>query len=388
MEKSVHKTSNMVRLLYITNSLSAYSETFIWNTVASLSQISEIKLTIATTQSKDTSPNSITLKEPFLMSYCLSALRKVRLTKIANNVFDYWLNRKLKNVDYDIVWIDFGDNAVKMFKSFNHLGKKVIAHLHGYDASKLLFNNTYLIKLIELSETNTLIVPSEYNRKRLVTAGCISKNIKCIPYAFYGSFEPRDYRNTDRFVLIFAGRFVQKKDPRILMYAFREVSNKFPSSELILIGDGTLRNEVALLVKKMGLEAKVKLLGAQPQKEVFYWMKKANIYIQHSVTTNEGDQEGYPNSILEAQCMGLPVISTIHAGIPEIVDNGQTGYLVQEFDFEAMAEKIIFLFERPELLKQMGQNAMEKFQEEAKPELRLSQLVSILKSGINQSIAQ
>jgi colanic acid/amylovoran biosynthesis glycosyltransferase len=376
----VHKTSNMVRLLYITNSLSAYSETFIWNTVASLSQISEIKLTIATTQSKDTSPNSITLKEPFLMSYCLSALRKVRLTKIANNIFDYWLNRKLKNVDYDIVWIDFGDNAAKMFKSFNHFGKKVIVHLHGYDASKLLFNVIYRNKLNDLSQENIIIVPSRYNRKRLVLSGCNENNIYVIPYAFHDKikeYEMPKIRSGNQ-ILLFAGRFVPKKDPRILIYAFREVLKSHISAELVMIGDGELLKDVISLVKEFKLEKKVKILGSQNHQNVLNWMRTATVYVQHSVTSYSGDQEGFPNSILEAQCCGLPVVSTIHAGIPEIVHDGETGYLVQEFDFEKMAERISYLLAEPQLINKMGRRAVEINESSALPEKRIQKIVQLI----------
>ena len=147
-----------------------------------------------------------------------------------------------------------------------------------------------------------------------------------------------------------------------------------------MIGDGYLLQDVISLVKQFKLESRVKLLGSLDHEQVLSWMRKATIYVQHSVTTENGDQEGYPNSILEAQCSGLPVVSTIHAGIPEIVIDGETGYLVQEFDFEAMAERITHLLSEPHLIYRMGRSAYEKFKDLAIPEKRIQKILELINS--------
>lgn len=371
----------MKKLLYITNSLGAYSETFITNTIQSLENSAYVDLILATTKARSTlMKNDINLSTPKLYQYLINVLAKIKLKSLADILKYSYINGRLKNVDFDVAWIDFGDNGINLYSIFNKRNKKVIVHLHGYDASKLLFKSSYLDELISLSKKNIIIVPSHYNRKRLIISGCNENNICVMPYAYYGNFKSYDENKIqpEKPILLFAGRFVPKKDPRILLYAFREVIKTNDNVQLIMIGDGKLFNEVRTLIKEFKLEHRVKTLGSLPQIEVLNWMQKATIYIQHSVTSEDGDQEGYPNSILEAQCSGLPVVSTIHAGIPEIVIDGETGYLVQEHDYEKMAERISHLLREPYLINTMGKNASARFRHSAAPENRINNLLQII----------
>lgn len=374
----------MIKLLYITNSLNTYSETFIRNTIESFQKHNILNITVATLNKQPKFNSSLNINIPSLIQIFTVFLGKIGLSNFSKALKFYFIKYRLRNISFDIVWIDFGDNAINLFSLFNNMGVKVVVHLHGYDASKLLFNREYCTKLSHLSQNNTIIVPSMYNKKRLILAGCKAENIYVVPYAYYGVFSDQyaiiPKRNKP--LLLFVGRFVQKKDPRILIYAFKEVIQHNKNVDLYLIGDGILIPEVVLLVKQFGLSENIHLLGSLPQVEVFSWMRSAYIYIQHSVTTKDGDQEGYPNSILEAQCSGLPVVATIHAGIPEIVENGITGYLVQEFDFQFMANRILALLEDSELRDLMGFNALKKFKESANPYNRVEKLVSILQNTL------
>jgi len=372
----------MKKLLYITNSLNAYSETFIVNTINALRVDSYVDIIIGTTGKDKLFENrsDVNLSIPQWIKYLIIAINKIGLHEIGYYLKYKFIRYRLEENRFDLVWIDFGDNGVNLFPVFKRLGKKVILHLHGYDASKLLFNAKYRKALGLFSRENIIIVPSRYNRKRLILSGCIQENIHVLPYAYYGSFQPfLDFRcNNGKSLLLFAGRFVQKKDPRILIHVFNEVVKVNDNVDLVMIGDGKLLNEVELMVEQFNLKQKVRLLGSLKHEDVLSWMSKATVYVQHSVTSDDGDQEGYPNSILEAQCLGLPVVSTIHAGIPEIVIDGETGYLVQEFDFEKMAERISYLLSNRELANKMGRRAQEICKTNASPERRLKKIIQLI----------
>jgi colanic acid/amylovoran biosynthesis glycosyltransferase len=116
---------------------------------------------------------------------------------------------------------------------------------------------------------------------------------------------------------------------------------------------------VSQQIEAYNLQSYIFLRGSLSHVEVMEEMQGSHIYVQHSVTDFEGDQEGLPNSILEAMAAGLPVVSTFHSGIPEIVENGKTGFLVQEFDYAGMAEKLSLLLKDKDLYFDMRNNAIE-----------------------------
>jgi colanic acid/amylovoran biosynthesis glycosyltransferase len=114
-------------------------------------------------------------------------------------------------------------------------------------------------------------------------------------------------------------------------------------------------------------------------------MAKASVFVQHSVTTPQtGDKEGTPVAIMEAMATGLPVISTNHAGIAEIVENGVTGILVNEFDVDTMATEMIALMNDKERMKAMGKAASEAI---SSNEL-LTNHIDVLSSKIEKHIAR
>ena len=100
----------------------------------------------------------------------------------------------------------------------------------------------------------------------------------------------------------------------------------------------------------------IKLLGWKTQAEVADLLKASDILLAPSVTTENGEEEGIPGVIMEAFAQGLPVVSTYHAGIPEVVKDGESGFLVAERDVDALAERLERLIEHPELRFAMGQN--------------------------------
>jgi glycosyltransferase involved in cell wall biosynthesis len=151
--------------------------------------------------------------------------------------------------------------------------------------------------------------------------------------------------DTDRFspeptiprepILLFVGRLTEKKGCRYLIAAMAELQEHYPEAQLVVIGDGPLRSELeALAAEELH---RYQFLGVQTPESVLRWMNRAKLLVAPSVTSAQGDSEGLPNVVMEAQAMGLPVISTQHAGIPEAVIHGKTGFLVPERDAKTLA---------------------------------------------------
>jgi glycosyltransferase involved in cell wall biosynthesis len=150
------------------------------------------------------------------------------------------------------------------------------------------------------------------------------------------------------------GRFVEKKGFEFLLRSFKIVSDTLDNVQLRIIGDGHLRQGMMELAKELGLEDKVVFLGEVSSEIVLQEMHNADVFALHSVTAANGDKEGIPVSIMEASATGLPVVSTHHSGIAELVIDGVTGLLSEERDVDAFANYMIALAMSPQLRERMG----------------------------------
>ena len=127
--------------------------------------------------------------------------------------------------------------------------------------------------------------------------------------------------------------------------------------KLRIIGNGDLEYECRKLVQNLDIENAVTFLGAQPSDIVLHEMRQASVFVQHSLTPKSGDKEGWPVSVAEAASLGLPIISTNHASIPEQVIHHKTGLLGRETDWMQMSEYMSELANLPETRYQFGRAA-------------------------------
>ncbi len=159
--------------------------------------------------------------------------------------------------------------------------------------------------------------------------------------------------------ILMVGQMVERKGIAYALQAFAAVHRYQRRVALTLIGDGPVRPAVEALLREMNLRGAVRLLGAQPREVVLAEMARAHLYLQPSVTSADGDAEGIPMALVEAMASGLPVVATWHGGIPEIVADGRSGYLVSERNAHALAERLRHLAEHPELWAAFGRAGRE-----------------------------
>jgi glycosyltransferase involved in cell wall biosynthesis len=159
-------------------------------------------------------------------------------------------------------------------------------------------------------------------------------------------FKPPVTHRREKLVL-FVGRLVEKKGCASLIEAMAEVQRRCPAAELVVIGGGRLRSDHE--ARAAAARVRCRFLGTQPPSVVQDWMGRAAVFCVPSVVAASGDAEGFGMVFIEAQAMGLPVVSTRSGGIPEAVENRETGLLVGERDPRALAEAILALIESKEL---------------------------------------
>ncbi|GAB7387574.1 hypothetical protein BSNK01_14110 [Bacillaceae bacterium] len=149
--------------------------------------------------------------------------------------------------------------------------------------------------------------------------------------------------------ILSVARLAKKKGFATLVKAFRKVHRDFPHAKLHIVGSGKDEKRIRLLIAKYGLQEAVVLKGKLNGKQIAKEMKKAHLFCLASQTTRDGDVEGIPNVLKEAMASGLPVVTTRHAGIPELVEHKKTGYLAPERDDKELARGIKYFLHHPEV---------------------------------------
>lgn len=264
-----------------------------------------------------------------------------------------------KQSSYNIIHCHFGMSGIKgsVLREIGAIQGKLIVTYYGLDISEYLQkygDNIY----DELFDTGDLFFPiSELMKRRLIKLGCAQKKIivhrlgiDCGRFFF----TPRQPNADGSIHLVTIARLVEKKGVEYAIRAVARLANVNQNIEYNIIGDGPLRENLQQLIRELDADDTVKLLGWKQQQEIVEILNSSHILLAPSVTSEDGDQEGTPTVIMEAMAMGLPILSTQHSGIPELVENGVSGFLVPERDVDALAEKLRYLVEHPEVWPDMG----------------------------------
>jgi len=262
------------------------------------------------------------------------------------------------------VLAEYGTTGVLTVDACRRLQIPLIVYFFGYDASvrSVLEEHAESYRRM-FQEASALVACSRSIGRRLVSLGAPIEKVHYIPCGvdcqkFIGA-APADAPP----LFLAVGRFVEKKGPQLTLKAFARVHAVHPAARLRMVGDGPLLEECRKLARSLGIEGVVEFPGTQPHEKLRQEMHQARCFVQHSVEAASGDSEGTPVGMLEAGACGLPVISTRHAGIPDVVVEGETGFLVDEGDFEGMANHMLDLAREPALAARMGRAARKRMED-------------------------
>jgi len=259
----------------------------------------------------------------------------------------------------DVFWVEFGTTAVAAKQMLMASGKPYFITVHGYDITTEFKDEDYRSQLVALANAPNcrgVVCASHYTKRLCVLAGVDSGKCHVIRLGLNGDLIKRDetIEKTVHPSFVHFGRLTEKKHPIATLEAFKLVTAEIPEATLTFIGDGPLKSELLERIERSAVKDKVRCLGAMERAEALKEVQRHWVFVQHSVTAKSGDQEGFALSPAEAALMEMPVISTWHNGIPEHVIDGQTGFLVNEFDYETMAERMLELARDAALRKEMG----------------------------------
>jgi colanic acid/amylovoran biosynthesis glycosyltransferase len=262
-----------------------------------------------------------------------------------------------KKASYDIIHCHHGQNGLKgaLLRNAGCIRGKLVTTFHGFDISAYINQHGHLIYK-PLFSTGDLFLPiSEKWRNKLVELGCNENKVlvhrmgvDCDKFAF----SRRNFNDSVNIVTI--ARLIEKKGVEYGIRAIAKIIKTHKKLQYIIIGSGPLLKAMRRLIRTLKVEDKVKLVGRKRQQEVIEILNKSNILIAPSVTGKDGNQEGIPVSLMEAMATGIPVVSTQHSGIYELVENGVTGFLVPERDIDSLADRIFCLIKHPDICLQMG----------------------------------
>lgn len=284
---------------------------------------------------------------------------------------------KLHNVT--VALGEYLDLSLPWLELCRELGIRFYAHAHGYDVSARLREPIWRAEYRRYNLADGIITINQGSKRRLIELGVEADKIHIVPYGIQIPEEAGAPSKGDYIRCLAVGRMVAKKAPILTLDAFRRAALTCPKLRLDYVGEGELYPAVRDYIRAMALDDKVTLHGGQPHEKVRELMAHADIFIQHSVVDAEtGDEEGLPVAILEAMAAGLPVVSTRHAGIPEAVVEGSTGYLVDEGDVAGMAARIDELAADPELRQAMGKAGWRRARECFSDEREIAQLRSVM----------
>lgn len=258
-----------------------------------------------------------------------------------------------------------------------------MVHFHGYDAhSNEILSRHHEEYRKMFRHAAALIAVSRHMEEKLRSLGAPGSKLHYVPYFVDPSRFPPVEIQENANVMLSVGRFVEKKSPHLTILAFSKVLESRPECVLEMIGDGPLLGPCRTLAKALGVEHAIRFHGAREHEYVRKRMSEACVFVQHSIESSNGDCEGTPVAVLEAQCSGLPVIATRHAGIRDVVLHEQTGFLCGEGDANSMARMMntvlsMNLAER----KAMSRNARARVLEHFNEKTTLLRLTGIIQQA-------
>jgi glycosyltransferase involved in cell wall biosynthesis len=253
-----------------------------------------------------------------------------------------------------LLHIYFGHIAVHLLPLIRAWKHPSIVSFHGADVMVDMNKPAYREATLQMLERVTLVlVRSESLRRALVDLGCDPGKIEMqrtgIPLKEF-PFRTRAAPKNGEWHLVQAGRLIEKKGLLVTLRAFSTFLKQHPNAALTIVGEGSLLTELQNLTRELKIAERVSFTGFVSQEQLRETYYRSHIFLHPSQTGRDGNQEGIPNSMLEAMATGLPVFATEHGGIPEAIENGVSGVLVRERDDEALSRALLNAAQDPDLL--------------------------------------
>jgi colanic acid/amylovoran biosynthesis glycosyltransferase len=263
--------------------------------------------------------------------------------------FSKELNDTIDHFQPDIIHNHFAYEGIRLYQNLSSVNNKIpmIFHFHGYGASEMLKKNSYVREISSiLSNKNCFSIHvSDLMKETLSKYEIPLERSILLRYGIdLDLFKSQDPPEEGKIVFTQISSLVEKKGHKYTCQAFNLFFQKHKGMKskikIQFSGEGESLNELKSLIEALEMKDNVTFLGNISHKECIKVLSKSNFFLHHSVIAENGDMEGIPNAIMEAMAMKLPVLSTFHAGIPELVEHGVNGFLCEEKDIEKYSFQI------------------------------------------------
>lgn len=288
-----------------------------------------------------------------------------RLEQIAyyHSGWSHRVPRTLKRQRTQIIHAHFGLNGAMVLPVAQKLKIPLVVSFHGHDVGGLEEQNRKSLRYFRyqklapalFSYAEMLLCASTELAESLVEHGAPPEKVRVHHLGVdIDAFTPPNDEARDGHRLLVVGRLVEKKGIDDALRAFAQISGRFPFARLIVVGEGELRAPLVRLAKSLGLSGRVDFRGALTSAEVLIEMRRSSLLLTPSFTTSRGDRESGVIVVKEGGATGLPTVATHHGGLPEIIEEGKTGFLVGERDVNALADRLQRLLGSATLRREMG----------------------------------
>jgi colanic acid/amylovoran biosynthesis glycosyltransferase len=301
------------------------------------------------------------------------------------------LDSLLKRHGADLMHIYFGHTGVHLLPFIEQWNKPCVVSFHGADVANKPEIKNYHGKLRRLFEAVPLVLArSQSLADRLIQFGCPHEKLRInrtgVPLDEF-PFVHRRLPSDGKWKIVQACRLIPKKGVATSLRAFAVFKKDHPKAEFFIAGKGPLQPELEMLAAGLGIFKDVHFVGFLSQPELLKLYASAHLLLHPSETLPNQDQEGVPNSVLEAMATGLPVIATRHGGIPEAVEDGRNGFLLNEEDHVGLANAMEQITRSPRLLSEMGMGARSTVADRFAQEMQIEQLESFYEEAIRMNAA-
>ncbi len=305
-----------------------------------------------------------------------------------------FIDRAMSRGNFNIVHAHFGHNGIHAMRFAERHGLPLVVSLHGHDVTMLLGSDKYhptwwhyLFLHQRLFRRAALFLAASTELKELIQrVGCPKEKVVVHRLGVdLTAFKPEpELRQRDPQIVVMVGRFVEKKGHRYGIDAAAQAIKAGLNLKLIILGDGPLKDVYQKQIATLGLQDVVEMPGPMPHKAVVDLLKKATVLVAPSVIAKNLDRESGLIVAKEASACGIPSVGTIHGGIPDIIDDGVTGYLVEERDSRTLGERLITLLQDEDLSREMGRAALNKMRAEYDIRERVLALEDIYDSVVDR----
>ncbi len=266
-----------------------------------------------------------------------------------------------KTRDYDLIHVNWPVPLSLLALPFKKVPKIFTFHHSGLT---LVEKFPLLQKMFRriLRSADAITVNSSFTKQKLLRIFPDLKRVEAIPWPPGWDVENRPIHEPEKGRILFVGRLVEVKGVEYLLQAFVKVKREFPSTKLVIVGDGPLRKDLEKLSRKLGIEKDVTFTGWKTGEELIDEYMRASFVVVPSIVDRKGLTESLGVVAIEAMAFGKPVIASKVGGLPDVVTE-DAGVLVTPKNPEALASAILGLLKDPERLVKLSQGAQKRFKE-------------------------